>query len=409
MSREDRKKLIQQIEEKRGSKVISYVTSDRHGLSVQIASDVISLIHEHILAFKDDERAKLDLFIYSRGGQSDVPWSIVSMFREYSEKGSFSVLIPYRAHSAATVISLGADEIVMTKKGELGPIDITMLNGPYNPTEKDPNQRLQRLPISVEDVTGYFSLLEKVGCERPDEKMKGFELLTNHVHPLALGTVNRLLEETKLVGLRLLSTRATPFSEEENREIIKRLSSEVYSHEHTISRNEAVKYLGLKQVKYAEETGIANELWALYEEYKDLFLLEKPFTPGEYIINNNLEEHAWTDLNLACVESLNRFDICKQSLRVRKIRQIPPQVTLNLTGLNVNLPVINIPNLPSGADQNVINTLIQQVVASVTQQSMQLSLNNAVKVAIQELMKSLPLASFENFSFDSGWKKEELI
>lgn len=63
------------------------------------------------------------------------------MFREYSQKGSFSVLIPYRAHSAATVIALGADEIVMTKKAELGPIDITIGSGPYNPTEKDTHIR----------------------------------------------------------------------------------------------------------------------------------------------------------------------------------------------------------------------------------------------------------------------------
>lgn len=48
------------------------------------------------------------------------------MFREYSKQGSFSVLTPYRAHSAATVISLGADEIIMTEKSELGPIDITL-------------------------------------------------------------------------------------------------------------------------------------------------------------------------------------------------------------------------------------------------------------------------------------------
>jgi len=174
MLRENRRNIIQEIEKKRLSKVIAYVTSDRPNLSVQIAGDVVSLIHEHILSLKEEEQSKLDFFIYSRGGQSDVPWTIVSMFKEYSPKGSFSVLIPYRAHSAATVIALGADEIVMTKKAELGPIDITIVSGPYNPTEEDSNQRL---PISVEDVTGYFSLLEKIGCERPDEKMKGFELL----------------------------------------------------------------------------------------------------------------------------------------------------------------------------------------------------------------------------------------
>lgn len=397
MSRKNRKKLIREIERKRNSKVIAYVTSDRPDLSALIAGDVVSLIHEHILALKEEERAKLDLFIYSRGGQSDVPWSIVSMFREFSQKGSFSVLIPYRAHSAATVIALGADEIVMTKKAELGPIDITMSSGPYNPTEKDSNQRL---PISVEDVTGYFSLLEKVGCERPDEKMKGFELLTNHVHPLALGTVSRLLEETKLVALRLLSTRADPFSEEENHEIMRRISSEVYSHNHAISRTEAVKYLGLKQVKSAEEIDIADELWALYEEYNELFQFADPFKPEEYLISNKLEEYTWTDLNLACVESLKRFDICKKSMRVKRLRQVPPTINLNLT--NLNLPAINIPNLPPNVSQEQINAIVQQVVSGVIQQS----LNDAAQVAVQQLIKSLPQVGFEHFAFNTGWKKE---
>ncbi len=341
MSRENRKKIIQKIEKKRKSKVIAYVTSDRQGLGALIAGDVVSIIHEHILGLDEAERSKLDLFIYSRGGQSDVPWALVSMFREYFQTGSFSVLIPYRAHSAATVIALGADEIVMTKKAELGPIDITMTSGPYNPTEKNSNQRL---PISVEDVKGYFSLLEKVGCGRPDEKMKGFDLLASNVHPLALGTVSRLLEQTKLVALRLLNTRAKPFSEEENHEIIKRLSSEVYSHSHTISRTEALKYIGLKQVKNAEDIDIYSELWEFYEAYRDLFNLENPFQPEEHLIANNLEEHTWTDLNLACVESYKRYDICKQSIRIRRLRQVPPQVNLSLT--NLNLPPITIPNLP---------------------------------------------------------------
>lgn len=398
MSRENRKKIIKEIEDRRGSKVIAYVTSDRDGLSAQIASDVISLIHEHILALKEEEQLKLDLFLYSRGGHSDVPWTIVSMFREYSHKGSFGVLIPFRAHSAATVIALGADEIVMTKKAELGPIDATIHGGPYNPTEKNSNQRL---PISVEDVTGYFSLLEKVGCARPDEKMKGFELLTNNVHPLALGTISRLLEETKLVGLRLLSTRANPFTEEENHEIIRRLSSEVYSHSHAISRTEAKKYIGLKQVKNAEDVRISDDLWSLYEEYRELFHLEKPFKPEESLISNDLEENTWTDLNLACVESLKRFDIWKQSERVRRLRQLPPQINLNLT--NLNIPTVNIPNLPTDINQQQIEAMVQQVVSAVVQES----LNSAVQVAVQQLIKSLPQAGFERFSFNAGWTREE--
>ena len=395
--RERRKEIIKKIEEKRGSKVIAYVTSDRPGLSAQIAGDVVSLLHEHILALDDQDRSKLDLFLYSRGGQSDVPWTIVSMFREYSKEGSFSILIPYRAHSAATVIALGADEIVMTKKAELGPIDITIQRGPYNPTEKDSSQRL---PISVEDVTGYFRLLEKVGCERPDEKMKGFELLTNHVHPLALGYVSRLLEETKLVALRLLSTRAQPFSEEKNHEIVKRIS-EVYSHNHAISRTEALKYIGLEQVKLAEDVKIADEMWELYEEYKELFSLEDPFKPEEQLISQGREEGEWHDLKLACVESFNRFDLCQQSIRVRRLRQVPPQVTLNLS--NVNFPAINIENLPSELNQDQLNAILSQAVRAIVQQV----LNDAVQIATQELLKALPQTGFERYILNAGWRREE--
>ena len=397
MPRKEREKLIEEIEKKRESKVIAYVTSDRPGLGAPIGGDVVSIIHEHILAIEEEKRKKLDLLIYSRGGQSDVPWTIVSMFREYTQKGSFSVLIPYRAHSAATVIALGADEIVMTKKAELGPIDITINRGPYNP--KDENTK-QMLPISVEDVTGYFSLLEKVGCERPNEKMRGFELLTKYVHPLALGTVSRLLEETKLVGLRLLNTRANPFSEEENREIIKRLSSEIYSHHHTISRTEALEYIGLKQIKKAEDIGIEKELWALYDEYKDLFQLEEPFRPEEYLIENDLEENTWENLNLACVESVKRCDILRQNIRVRRLRRIPPQVNLSLT--NLSLPPINISNLPSGITQQQINALIQQIINNVVQQF----INQAAQLAVQQLIKTLPQAGFERVSFNTRWERE---
>ena len=86
---------------------------------------------------------------------------------------------------------------------------------------------------------------------------------------------------------------------------------------------------------------------------------------------------------------------------MRRLRQVPPQVNLNLT--NLSLPAINIPNLPPNVSQEQINTIVQQVVSSVIQQS----LNNAVQVAVQQLIQSLPQAGFEKFMFNSGWKKEE--
>ena len=398
MTRESRLQLIRGIEQKRGSRVIAYVTSDRLNLSCGIADDVVSILHDHILSIASDERTKLDLFIYSRGGDSDIPWAIVSMFREYSREGLFSVLIPYKAHSAATVISLGADEIVMTKKAELGPIDITITSGAYNPKEEGTSQRL---PISVEDVTGYFSLLEKIDCKRPEEKMRGFEQLTNKVHPLALGTVSRMLEQTQLVALRLLGTRENPFSEEKNRDIVKRLSSEIFSHRHTISRTEAIKQLGLDQVLNAEEAGIDNELWDLYNEYRALFMLDKPFTPEEYLIANNLDENTWSNLNLACIESVDRIDIRQMDIKVKKLRQVPPQLALNIN--NIALPQINIGNLPPEITPQQVAQLIEHTINALLTPIV----NGAAANAVNTLLKSLPIGGFERIEYNRVWKMEQ--
>jgi hypothetical protein len=397
MSKEKRKEIIQEIQNKRKSIVITYITSDRPNLSTGIKSDIVPIIHDHLLALKPERKTNIDLIIYSRGGDSDIPWSIVSMLREYCPEGSFNVLIPFRAHSAATMIALGADEIVMTKKAEIGPIDITIAEGPYNPTEKDDHQRL---PVTVEDVMGYFSLLEKIGCGTNDEKMKAFDHLTSQVHPLVLGTVSRLLDQTKLVAKRLLNTRTNSFSEEDNDQIVKRLSSEIYSHRHSISRTEAITHLGLKQVVKAEEIGIENELWQLYEEYKQYFCLEDPFRPEDYLIINKLDEFEWKDLKLVCVESENQITFSQRDIIYRKIRKFPPSITINLN--NLEFPVINLPKLPENVTIDQINQLIQQLLPTLITPI----INNAVDVSANNYLRALPTAGYEREEYNIKWIKE---
>ncbi len=64
----------------------------------------------------------LDLMIHSPGGNGVVAEKIVDMCRHYCKK-NFRVIVPNMAKSAATLISLGADEILMGYCSELGPID----------------------------------------------------------------------------------------------------------------------------------------------------------------------------------------------------------------------------------------------------------------------------------------------
>ena len=110
---------IAKIEKTRNSRVLVFFTSDRPNINYQIDEDIIEVFFKKLTEIGQVEN--IDLVLYSRGGQTHVPLALVKLIRKFCNK--FSVLLPFRANSAATMISMGADEIYMTKMAELGPID----------------------------------------------------------------------------------------------------------------------------------------------------------------------------------------------------------------------------------------------------------------------------------------------
>ncbi len=262
----DKKQLIQKIEELRGSRVITYITSDRQGpMNARIAMDIIPIISKQLRAI--GKTNNIDLFLYSTGGDTMVPWRLVSMIREYCDK--FSVLVPYKAHSAATMISLGADEIVMSDLSELSPIDPSTANV-FNP--QDPQNPQNKIPISVEDVMAYFDLAKnKFGIKNDEELAKVFNKFVEsnpQIHPLALGNVNRTYNLIRVLAKRLLKSRKAvlPPSEESINTIVENFTEKLYSHQYFIGRKEAKEDLGLKNVVYAEEN-LSTAMTDLYNEY----------------------------------------------------------------------------------------------------------------------------------------------
>jgi hypothetical protein len=186
--------------------------------------DALRHVYDLATAILSDPATKFDLFLYTRGGDSDVPWALISMLREIIGKEvELNALIPYRCHSAGTIAVLGTDTIVMGPKAELGPIDTTM-NTPYNPTHPKTGETL---PISVEDVMGYFSLLDKVGCTGSEGKIEGLKEFTQKVHPYALGMVQRLEDQTRLVAGQMLASRLKPFTDAENEAIVAKLAKRI--------------------------------------------------------------------------------------------------------------------------------------------------------------------------------------
>ena len=257
LSFETRRPLIERLENLRGSKIICYLTSLRPGAAGQISDDAVREIIDHLQRLPQQPVERIDLLLVSNGGDGLVPWRLVPIFREYAKQ--FNVLIPYKAHSAATIMALGANEIVMHKFGALGPIDPTVTNE-FNPIEAGTNRKLG---ISVEDVKAYISFIkETVGIKHEEELVRTIEILAGKVHPLALGNVERFISQSRMIARKLLLLHTSKNDEHTLESVIEALASKLFFHGHPINRSEA-RELGLKVMENVP-TEVESLMWDIY-------------------------------------------------------------------------------------------------------------------------------------------------
>lgn len=272
MVRQQRLEMIKEISLRRESEVLCYITGDRENVSTRIAPDVMPVIYRHLKMMKRPDR--VDLFLYTRGGDVLTPWRLVHLIREFVS--NFSVLIPFRAYSAGTLICLGADEILMGKMGELGPVDPSVVNA-FNP--QDPANPAARIPVNIEDVFSYLSLArDKAFLQSEEGMVKAFTLLTERIHPVALGNVHRNYHLIRSLSAKMLRLRKNPPSHEESQHIIDNLTEKLYAHNYMVARREAKEDIGLPVVCPDHE--MEELLWSLYEDYAKKLKLGELFDPA---------------------------------------------------------------------------------------------------------------------------------
>ncbi len=239
-----------------------------------IAGDQVRIFFDHLLQLPKRPIDKLDIFLVSNGGDGTVPWRLVALFREFA--AAFNVLIPYRAYSAASLLALGADEIVMHPFAELGPIDPTVSNE-FNP--EDPITR-QKRAISVEDVTAYVHFIkETVGITHEDELVRAIEILAQQVHPIALGNIERFISQSRMIARKILRTHMADTESHTIDEIVENLASRLYFHGHPINRKEAKEELKLK-VKTDLTANLEKWMWELYRDFEAEFQNADQFNPA---------------------------------------------------------------------------------------------------------------------------------
>jgi hypothetical protein len=263
----ERKAIIEKIEAIRGTKVVTYITSTRPNIRSAIDGADLRYFFDHLMDSSIKDK-KIDLFIYSNGGDTTMGWSLPNLIREFTK--DFSVIVPFRAFSCATQIALGANEIVMSKMGSLGPIDPTVAN------EFNPIINGQRVGISVEDVNGYAALIkEKFELKKPEDRVKLLQKLPDDVKPLALGNVYRIYQKSRDDARKLLHLHMDAVKDKKRIEnIVEVLVEKLYFHGHHINRVEAKK-IGLDIVNdEVESAELPKLIWDLYLEYeKDMSLL----------------------------------------------------------------------------------------------------------------------------------------
>ena len=265
----DRKTFYEKIENERGSKVIAYVTGDRENLGTQIGSDVPDVLIEHL--DKIGKSRKISLILYTLGGDTLAAWNIINLIREFCNE--LEIIIPNKCRSAGTLMSLGANNIVMTKQATLGPIDpsITRPMSPIIPNTTPP----QKLSLSVESVKGYFQLLkDEFGVHGDKSLSDAYLKLAEYIHPVVLGDVYRTQKQIQMLATKLLQMGG--YEKKDIEKIVSFLCSDSGSHDYTINRTEA-RELGLHVESPSQE--VYDELKAWYNDVCEELELRTPYNP----------------------------------------------------------------------------------------------------------------------------------
>jgi hypothetical protein len=162
----------------------------------------------------------LDLLVQSSGGDIHAAYLIMSTLRERMNKGKGELIacVPSRAQSAATLLCLGADKILLGELGALGPLDaqirigVTDAGTPNYISALHLLKALSRLQeFSLESFTAMAGHLDAHQASHDDQIKYGIKYSQSITHPLfehiqsgEVGYWDQMLKTGEEYGRRLL-------------------------------------------------------------------------------------------------------------------------------------------------------------------------------------------------------------
>lgn len=265
--------LYRQLERERKRPLIAYVTSTRGNSGGQISGDAVSEIQAQLHSLPKDAKA-VDLLLASVGGDPTVAWRIVSLIRERCE--TFGVLVPSAAYSAATLIVLGADEIIMHPNGNLGPTDpqITVPKGTKN----------DEVRFGSEDLSAFLRYVKENVSKNETVVADAFRKFCDDAGTsIAVGVAERGSRLSQSMGEKLLQTHMKGEAKSRAKEIAQKLTKDFFHHGYPVNRSEA-EDIGLKIAKRAP--AVESLLWRIWTNLSEEMKVREPFNPVELLKGN---------------------------------------------------------------------------------------------------------------------------
>lgn len=186
---EKTQRVLRQIESKVGEPVITYWNSPDGSVCVNDVSGLFGILHSV------GKVGRLSLFIKSAGGFGQASLQMVHLLRHFVRH--LTALVPLECASAATMLALGADRILMGPLAHLSAVD-TSLTHDLSPIDRDNN----RVRVSQDELHRVVRLWQK---ESRKVNSNPYQSLFSYVHPLVIGAVDRSSALSTKLCIEILS------------------------------------------------------------------------------------------------------------------------------------------------------------------------------------------------------------
>lgn len=213
------------------------------------AQDLLSSWHSNrIYQAASSARQERDilLVVHSLGGSIEAGYFIGKAGKRLS-KNRLAVAVPRKAKSAATLLSLGADEIHMGLLSELGPID-PQING-----------------FPAQGIKNAIEILSDMACRHPAASGMLGEYLAKKLDMRVLGLFERINESAIQYAERLIADKALPNSRTA-KSLGDHLVNHYKDHSFVIDSDEASELLGKDIIKQGtKEYAFANDVFESFD------------------------------------------------------------------------------------------------------------------------------------------------